>query len=78
MLSLLRPNRLNVLTIHAEAEGGCYAATFSEFLDKALDMGITIIPLGKIIEHFPPNKCSRIIKRPFPGRRGWLSIQKDG
>ena len=78
MLSLLRPNRLNVLTIHAESEGGCYAAMFNDFLDKASHMGITIIPLEKIIEHFPPNKRSRIIKSPFPGRQGWLSIQKDG
>ena len=77
-LSLLRPNRLNVLTIHAEAEGGCYAGMFSEFLDKALDMGITVISLGKIIEHFPPKKYNRMIKRPFPGREGWLSVQKEG
>jgi len=77
-LSLLRPNRLNVLTIHAEAEGGCYAGMFNEFLHKALDMGITVISLGKIIEHFPPKKYSRMIKRPFPGREGWLSVQKEG
>ncbi len=78
ILSILRRNRLNVLTIHAEAEGGCYAVMFSDFLDKALDMGVTVMPLGKIIEHFPPEKCSRIIKRPFPGREGWLSVQKEG
>ncbi|MBW2088118.1 MAG: 4-deoxy-4-formamido-L-arabinose-phosphoundecaprenol deformylase [Deltaproteobacteria bacterium] len=77
IFSLLRPNRLNVLTIHAEAEGGCYAGMFSELLDKALHMGITVIPLGKIIQHFPPNECSSIIKRPFPGREGWLSVQKE-
>jgi len=78
ILSILRRNRLNVLTIHAEAEGGHCARMFSDFLDKALDMGVTVIPLGKIIEHFPPEKCSRIIKRPFPGREGWLSVQKEG
>jgi len=78
ILSLLRPNRLNVLTIHAEVEGGCCASMFSEFLNKALHMGITVIPLGKIIEHFPPKKCSRITKRTFPGRQGWLSVQKEG
>jgi len=74
----LSPNRLNVLTIHAEAEGGRCARIFSDFLDKALDMGVTVFPLGKIIERFPPKKCSRIIKRPFPGREGWLSVQKEG
>ena len=78
ILSLLRPNRLNVLTIHAEVEGGCCASMFSEFLNKALHMDITVIPLGKIIEHFPPKKCSRITKRTFPGRQGWLSVQKEG
>jgi undecaprenyl phosphate-alpha-L-ara4FN deformylase len=78
ILSLLRPNRLNVLTIHAEAEGGCCARIFADFLDKALDMGITVNPLGKIIKRFPPNKCSRIIKSPFPGREGWLSVQEEG
>jgi len=61
ILSLLRPNRLNVLTIHAEVEGGCCASMFSEFLNKALHM-----------------ECSRITKRTFPGRQGWLSVQKEG
>lgn len=78
ILSLLMPNRLNVLTIHAESEGGPCAGMFSEFLDKALHMGIMVIPLGKIIEYFPPNKCNTIIKSPFPGREGWVSVQKNG
>ncbi len=76
ILSLLRPDRLNVLTIHAEAEGGPCAYMFSDFLDKALHMGITVFPLGKIIERFSPQNCSRVIKRLFPGREGWLSVQK--
>ena len=78
ILSLLRYNKLNVLTIHAEVEGGHCARMFGELLDKALDMDVTVIPLGKIIERFPPKKCSRIIKRTFPGREGWLSVQKEG
>jgi undecaprenyl phosphate-alpha-L-ara4FN deformylase len=76
ILSLLRPDRLNVLTIHGEAEGGPCAGMFADFLDTALHMGVTVFPLGKIIKRFPPNKYSRIIQRPFPGRQGWLSVQE--
>ena len=78
ILSLLRHDKLNVLTIHAETEGGSCARIFSEFLDQALHMGVTFFPLGKIVERIPPKKCSKIIKSSFPGREGWLSVQEEG
>jgi undecaprenyl phosphate-alpha-L-ara4FN deformylase len=77
ILSRLRPHKLNVLTIHAEAEGGPCADMFTDFLDTALRMGVRILPLEEIIKRFPPRTYSTITPQPFPGRQGWLSVQKQ-
>ncbi len=51
MLSLIRPGRLNVLTIHAEVEGIAKSGLFSEFLHRARQQDITFVPLGMLLEH---------------------------
>ncbi len=46
MLGLLRPGKLNVLTIHAEVEGIVCLHMFEQFVEKALSLGHRFVPLG--------------------------------
>lgn len=75
ILSLLRPEKLNVLTIHAEAEGIVCLAMFKEFLRKGQARGVSFVSLKEIL-HETPHICeSTIIAREIPGREGWVSCQ---
>ncbi len=74
-IALLKENALNVLTIHAEAEGGKCAALFDDYLKRVLALGYQVIPLGEAAKRYadaPAGSCS---PKPFPGREGWLSVQ---
>ena len=77
MLSLVKPEQLNVLTIHAEAEGVSCAALFDDFLVLAQKAGIRFAPLsellppGQSIDHSPMGEGSTA------GRDGWISTQED-
>lgn len=76
LLSLIRPDRLNVLTIHAEVEGGICRDMFEEFVKAARSRNIRFVPLGSLLETEPiapgfmaPGKIA--------GREGWLSCQAE-
>ena len=77
ILSLIREDRLNVLTIHAEVEGMSRRGLFRDFLNRAGKRGITFIPLGELLPaattSLPPGKMSR---GEIPGREGWVAVQK--
>jgi undecaprenyl phosphate-alpha-L-ara4FN deformylase len=76
MLSLLKPDKLNVLTIHAEVEGMACFSMFERFLKMARSKGVSFVPLGTFLKgHHTPIGRSRIIKRPVQGREGWVSCQ---
>ena len=76
LLSLLRPDELNVLSIHAEVEGIGKANLFSRFLDKAKEEGVQILPLGGLLcQNLPVTMC-KIIKGTQEGREGWISKQE--
>ncbi len=76
ILSLLREDELNVLTIHAEVEGMVCAELFAQFLDEAQLRGIEIVPLGELL---PPDAktlpSARVEKKVVLGREGWISVQ---
>jgi len=76
LLSLVKKDRLNVLTIHAEVEGGKYRNLFENFLEKALGQGITFCTLGALIPQdratIPPGTIHR---GAVPGREGWVAVQ---
>lgn len=75
-LALLREDAVNVLTIHAEAEGGRCMAMFDEYLTKAKAAGYHVVPLGEIAREFAAYAPEGQIKQlPFPGREGWLAVQ---
>lgn len=75
LLSLLRPEGLNVLTIHAEVEGMACRPLFEEFLDRALEAGVVPVPLGELLQEEDFLPTARILKGRVPGREGWVSVQ---
>jgi undecaprenyl phosphate-alpha-L-ara4FN deformylase len=48
--ALLKDGGIHVLPVHAEVEGGIFQNQFGELLEKALNMGMEIMPLNKIKE----------------------------
>jgi len=76
LLEQLRPDRLNVLTIHAEAEGILCADMFADFLQQARQCGAQLLPLGELLnaERRPLPKGA-IATGTVAGREGWASCQ---
>jgi len=77
LLNMIRPDRLNVLTIHAEAEGISCLPLFQDFLDKARQRDIVFEPLGDILSQTGKIVESGVHKSAVAGRDGWLACQ-DG
>jgi len=75
LLSMIRPDRLNVLTIHAEVEGISCLQLFNDFLDKARSRDIVFKPLGAILCQTQRIVESGIKKSTAPGRDGWIARQ---
>ena len=77
LIDLIRPDRLNVLTIHAEVEGiGCLAL-FEDFLDKAARCQIAFEPLGAIAGRGEKIPLCGIDRGVVAGREGWIACQAD-
>lgn len=78
ILSLMKPEQLNVLTIHAEVEGIFCAEMFEHFLKTAQSRKISFIPLGTFLQEQMPTDYSTLVDGKIPGREGWVSVQKEG
>ncbi|MCQ2377927.1 MAG: 4-deoxy-4-formamido-L-arabinose-phosphoundecaprenol deformylase [Victivallaceae bacterium] len=77
-LSLLRDDALNVLTIHAEAEGGRCRDQFVAYLREVLRRGYRVTTLGEAAEMSAATApTGKIALGVFPGREGELALQ-DG
>lgn len=68
----------DVLTIHAEVEGGKCSKMFDDFLTKAKTRGIEFCPLGELLdntikknEEIPHKSIGR---SEIKGREGWVSV----
>jgi undecaprenyl phosphate-alpha-L-ara4FN deformylase len=77
LLNMIRPDRLNVLTIHAEVEGISCLALFQDFLDKAGERDIVFKPLGDILSQTEKILESGVEKEAVAGREGWLACQGE-
>ncbi len=75
LLDMIRPDRLNVLTIHAEAEGISCLTLFQDFLDRAGQRDIVFKPLGDLLSQTAAIAASDIHKTAVAGRDGWLACQ---
>jgi len=76
LFSRIQPGQLNVLTIHAEVEGGVCHALFEDFLEKAAQRHIEIVPLGSWLAPDASLPGDRIVPRTLAGREGWLACQQ--
>jgi undecaprenyl phosphate-alpha-L-ara4FN deformylase len=75
IFSLIHSDQLNVLTIHAEAEGISCEKLFRDFLQKACDRQIRLLPLQKLLHKSTPPRPARVIRDNLQGREGWISCQ---
>ncbi|MEJ2701389.1 MAG: 4-deoxy-4-formamido-L-arabinose-phosphoundecaprenol deformylase [Sedimentisphaerales bacterium] len=78
MLSLIEPEKLNVLTIHAEVEGITRLGLFKQFLEMAKAQGLSFLPLGKLLDGSTVPDRAGIVRREIRGREGWVCCQSDG
>lgn len=76
ILSFAREGALNLLTIHAEVEGGICAPLFEAFIQMARSRGVEFIAPGELL---PPDSADipsgKIVTGTVPGREGTLSLQ---
>lgn len=78
LLSILREDALNVLTIHAEAEGIVCSRLFDEFLGEAHRRGAELVPLRSLLEDQAAPEPGGIVAGATPGREGTLCCQAMG
>jgi len=76
LLAACASDRLNVLTIHAEAEGIACFEMFDDFLKTAKAQGISFLPLGALLDDCPEMGSSRVVQGTISGREGWLAWQE--
>ncbi len=75
LLTQLRVDQLNVLTIHAEAEGISCRAMFRAFVAKALAQGHSFATLGSVLPAPTSLLPGLLVKGAVPGREGWVAVQ---
>ena len=75
ILSLIKPEKLNILTVHAEKEGIVHSEMFFRFIEKACLKDIHFVPLSKFLLNCETVNRSIIVKKEIHGRDGWVSCQ---
>ena len=76
LLSMIVPNKLNVLTIHAEVEGISCGDLFGRFIEMAKAQGVLFVPLGDLLAESASYGDAPIVAKKNPGREGWLAYQE--
>jgi undecaprenyl phosphate-alpha-L-ara4FN deformylase len=77
LLNMIKPDSLNVLTIHAEAEGIACLSMFEDFINRAGQQGFHFVPLGDLLADTKKISTATIKQCEIAGRDGWISCQKD-
>ncbi|WP_432460673.1 4-deoxy-4-formamido-L-arabinose-phosphoundecaprenol deformylase [Agarivorans sp. QJM3NY_25] len=76
ILDKIKPNALNVYTIHAEVEGIVCAEMFEQLLIQAKQHNIEFVPLSDLLDqHYETWPQDSILNIEIEGREGWLSHQ---
>ena len=78
LLSKMRPDHDEVLTIHAESEGMSKASLFEDFLDRVTASGREIVPLGAMVEADGDLPTGVIEQDEIDGREGWVAVAREG
>ena len=76
LLAKCSPDKLNVLTIHAEAEGIACFDMFDRFLKAAEAQGVSFVALGALLDDCPAMGSSRVVQSTISGREGWVARQE--
>lgn len=76
LLSQIKSDRLNVLTIHAEAEGIKCLDLFRDFLVQAEKQAIHFLPLKEILFDTAHPQTAEMKWHIIKGREGWISCQE--
>jgi len=76
ILSLLQPDSMNVLTIHAEVEGIGKLQLFSDFIRKLKAKGDNFVPLKMLLSDWKIDKNAEIQNKEINGREGWIAVQR--
>ncbi|MFA5342663.1 MAG: 4-deoxy-4-formamido-L-arabinose-phosphoundecaprenol deformylase [Kiritimatiellia bacterium] len=77
LLDKIRPDIVNVLTIHAEAEGIVCRDLFARFVQNARSLGHEFVALGALLPAASSIPPGRIAKGTVPGRDGWVAVQNQ-
>ena len=77
ILDQIHPDQVNVLTIHAEVEGGVKQALFARFLQQTQERDIEIMPLGQLLLRYPARDYGLLRRNGIPGRDGWLAQHEE-
>lgn len=77
LLDLFRPDDLNVLTIHAEAEGIACLELFDSFLTNAKYRGVEFQKLSNLLEKDPVATTAKLFPTVISGREGWVAMQEN-
>lgn len=79
-LSLLKTDRPNIFTTHAEIEGMAKLDWFRDFIAKAKQQGIAFCTLASIAKTYLANPANipvnELVAGTMPGRSGTLAMQK--
>jgi undecaprenyl phosphate-alpha-L-ara4FN deformylase len=75
LMGCLRLDGSDVLTIHAECEGGSRAPLFESFLDRLSAECIDVVPLGELVGE--ESEPGRIVRGQVPGRDGWVAVRDE-
>ena len=75
-LGWLRPDALEVMTIHAEIEGMAYLDWFAGFLDACRAAGVRFVALGEEAQALDDTlPVADLVQGEIPGRSGTLAVQ---
>ncbi len=77
IISLLHPDKLNVLTIHAEVEGIIHLKMFADFIKRTMKNGWRFVPLIELLDDTPNIETSGIVQREINGREGRICVVED-
>ncbi|MCB0332608.1 MAG: 4-deoxy-4-formamido-L-arabinose-phosphoundecaprenol deformylase [Bdellovibrionales bacterium] len=75
LLSCVKPDGLNVLTIHAEVEGLARRELFRDFLRLATNRGMKFVPLVELLPSENSIAEGHIAQLETPGREGKVAVQ---
>jgi undecaprenyl phosphate-alpha-L-ara4FN deformylase len=77
LASLLAPDKLNTMTIHAEAEGISCLGLFNEFVKLVQSRGGKFVPFGALLDPAASMPEGALVAKTIPGREGWVACQSS-